>query len=55
MMVKINGYCNSRAISCDIVSVTAYSRKIFVFKKNMMRMSFYTDDKTYTYIVKYSG
>ena len=35
MMIKIKGYCNCQAISCDIV--TAYSRKIstlVVKKKN---------------------
>lgn len=35
MMIKIKGYCNCQAISCDIV--TAYSRKISIFvvkKKN---------------------
>ena len=50
MMVKIKGYCNSPAISCDIV--TAYSRKIsiLVVKKKVIRISFYTDDITGRYM-----
>lgn len=51
MMIKIKGYCNCQAISCDIV--TAYSRKISIVvvkKKKMKRMSFYTDDITGRYV-----
>ena len=51
MMIKIKGYCNCQAISCDIV--TAYSRKISILvvkKKKMKRMSFYTDDITGRYV-----
>ena len=49
MMIKIKGYCNCQAISCDIV--TAYSRKISILVVETKNdTSFYTDDITDRYM-----